>query len=120
VLKESSFTKKPNFKTYQPTNAGPDGPNYMPMNMQLLVRVDSQVKLNLIDSDGNSMISQYGENSSKESHFMLLESITDRYELNWRVIYKVFNKFRNPSLTFEEWVLVDFDNCLKGNPITDE
>ena len=60
------------------------------------------------------------DEDSKEIHFMLLESVTDRYELNWRVLKKVFNKFRKPDLAFEDWVLVDFDNCLKGNPIVDE
>jgi hypothetical protein len=123
IYKESSFlSKKPNFKTYTPTNINPTdgGPEYMPMTMQLLLKIETNLKLNLIDNDGHSMISEYGESGSKETHFMLVESITDRYELNWKVIKKVFNRFRNPSLQFEDWVLVDFDNCLKGNPIVVE
>lgn len=123
IAKESSFLgSKPNFKTYTPTIINPNdgGPDYMPMTMQLLLKIESKIKLNLIDNDGKSMISEYGESDTKETHFMLVESITDRYELNWRVIKKVFNKFRSPSLKFEEWVLVDFDNCLKGNPLTEE
>lgn len=109
---------KPNFTSYTPTNTDyPDIPDYLPMTMQILLRVDSKVKLNLIDHEGQSMIQ---DAESKESHFMLLESVTDRYELNWRVIKKVFNKFRKPKLEFEDWVLVDFDNCLKGNPIVDQ
>lgn len=115
--KDSYFTRKPNFKTFTPTNVDAKAPDYLPMTMQLLLKVESKLKLNLIDNDGNSMIS---DPDSKETHFMLVESVTDRYELNWKVIKKVFSKFRNPSLQFEEWVLVDFDNCLKGNPIVDE
>ena len=87
------------------------------MNMQILLKVETKLKLNLIDHNGDSMIL---DADSKETHFMLLESTTDRYELSWRVLKKVFNKFRKPSLEFEPWVLVDFDNCLKGNPLIDD
>ena len=123
IHKDPSFlSKKPNFKTYTPTIINPNdgGPNYLTMTMQLLLKVDTKLKLNLIDNEGHSMISEYGESNTKETHFMLVESITDRYELNWRVLKKVFNRFRNPSLQFEPWVLVDFDNCLNGNPIVPE
>ena len=89
------------------------------MTMQLSLKIETKLKLNLIDNDGNSMISK-NDIDTKETHFMVVESITDRYELNWRVLKKVFDRFRNPSLNFEEWVLVDFDNNLKGNPIVTE
>ena len=118
VHKTSSFMNKPNFKSFTPTNTDfPDIPNYLPMTMQVLVKIESKIKLNLIDHEGESMIQ---DSESKEIHFMLLESVTDRYELSWRVLKKIFNKFRKPKLAFEDWVLVDFDNCLKGNPIVDE
>ena len=122
IHKDPSFlSKKPNFKTYTPTVINPNegGPTYLPMTMQLSLKIETKLKLNLIDNDGNSMISK-NDIDTKETHFMVVESITDRYELNWRVLKKVFERFRNPSLNFEEWVLVDFDNNLKGNPIITE
>ena len=85
------------------------------MNLQLLVQIETNVKLNLVDNDGKSMVKDEG---SKEIHLVLFESVTDTYVLGWRIIKQAYHKFMNPGLKFDDWVIVDFDNCLNGNPHT--
>ena len=88
----------------------------MTMNLQLLVEIETNVKLNLIDHNGKPMISDPDE---KEVHLVLFETVTDRYDLGLKVFKQLFNKFWRPTLQFEKWTIVDFDNCLNGNPHTE-
>ena len=63
----------------------------MPTNLQLLVRFESNLKLNIIDKDGTSMISE-DQIDEKEVHFVKFETVTDRMELGWGVIPKLFKR----------------------------
>ena len=52
-----------------------------------------------------------------EVHFVKFETITDRWDLGYKMIFQAFRKyFSKPELKFERWYVTDFDNCLKGNP----
>jgi hypothetical protein len=53
IHKTSTFLNKPNFKSYTPMNTDyPEIPDYLPMTMQLLLKIESKVKLNLVDHEG--------------------------------------------------------------------
>ena len=71
-----------------------------------MVEVETNVKLNLIDNNGRSMVTNKEE---KETHLVLFETVTDTYDLSWRIFKDVFNKWRSPKLKFDDWVIVDFD-----------
>ena len=81
------------------------------MNLQLLVRYETSLKLNLIDSKGEPMIKE-SEKRDREVHFLLLECTTDKYELNWNIFKKIWSNYRKPALKFENWTITDFDDCL--------
>ena len=54
----------------------------------------------------------------KEVHFMVIESEVDKFGLTFKeVIKKVKDRIQgNRVMSFDEWTIVDFDDCLKGNP----
>lgn len=110
--KSRLYKKRNNFSSYMFTQ-NEDPPKEMTMNIQFVVRVNTCLKLNLEDENGQ-MIRE--ENSlDKESHYLVFESVTDRYELTYRVLGQLFSKIWSKKLNFEEFVIVDFDNCLNGN-----
>ena len=48
------------------------------MNLQLIIRFESNLKLNIIDKDGTPMIPE--DNSDEnEVHFVRFETVTDRW-----------------------------------------
>jgi uncharacterized protein with von Willebrand factor type A (vWA) domain len=59
----------------------------MTMNLQLLVRVKSKVKLNLLLDDGSSMVEHPNK---KETHFVLFENVTDRYSMSIKIIKELW------------------------------
>ena len=94
-------------------------PKEMTMNIQFLVRFDTCLKLNLLDENG-AMISKDDE-MDKESHYVLFETVTDRYTVSYKVVGQLMRRFFDKSLKFEEFKIVDFDNCLNGNkPIQED
>lgn len=57
----------------------------------------------------------------KEVHFLKIEAEVEKFELGLQAITKLFQRVRNKefgmsSLNFQDWTIIDFDNCLKGNP----
>ena len=92
------------------------GPTDMPTNLQLLIRFETNLKLNIIDKDGTPMISE-DQNDEKEVHFVKFETVTDRMQLGLGIFSKLFKRIFVPQkLEFERWYITDFDDCLKGNP----
>lgn len=63
------------------------------MVLQLMVKVETNLKLDIIDLEGNSMIQ---DKDAKEVHFIQLEAVTDRYEVSWKVFKEVFRAWWNP------------------------
>ena len=82
------------------------------MVLQLAIKVETNLKLDLIDLNQNSMIE---DKQAKEVHFLQLETVTDRYEIGWKVFKELWRAWTNPSLKFDRWYITDFDNCLEGN-----
>ena len=91
------------------------------LNIQFVMRIETNLKLNLIDYNGNSMIDlqDYWEVRRPEVHFLQMESIVDRQSVSlsiaWRIIKSMFKRPR--TLKFEDWVITDLDYALKGNLI---
>ena len=110
--------RKPNYSIYSPEHSYSDGPNYMTLNIQFLLKIQSNLKLNIIDLDGNSMIQ--GDEAKKETeiHFLKVESVMGKYELNLKTVRRLFHEYRNPKdrPSYMDWYVVDFDNHLEGNP----
>jgi hypothetical protein len=95
---KNSFLKKNsgNFRSYMPSsNVIGSEITSLSMNLQLLVRFETSLKLNIIDHNGDSMI-PYEDKHNKEFHYLQFECTTDDYELDWGLIKKIFGNFRNP------------------------
>lgn len=57
--------------------------------------------------------------ADKEVHFMKVEAEVEKFELGLRAIGELFQRMKSKDFgagDFREWTIVDFDNCLKGNP----
>ena len=52
-----------------------------------------------------------------ETHYMLVESIMERFNFGDGLIRKMWRQFKAPEIKFERFYIIDFDNCLNGNPI---
>ena len=93
----------------------------MSLNFEYLIKVESNLKLNLIDKDGKSLIAQ-DEKYDEEIHYMRMESVISTYELRISTIFKLLKEAirGRPTIDFKEWTLTDFDNHLNGNPHTHE
>eukprot|EP00347_Sterkiella_histriomuscorum_P005146 403357719 len=83
------------------------------MNVELIIRIESNTKLNLIDKHKNHLIQDEDE---KEVHFMRLESVTSEYPIQLSTLWKIVSEYFKKDMKFKQWVLTDFDNCLNGNP----
>lgn len=67
--------KDRNFRTYIPSEMTQNHEE-MTMNQQLLVKIKTNVKLNLVLDNGTSMIT---DKHSAETHFVMFEAVTMRY-----------------------------------------
>ena len=71
------------------------------LNMKFLMRVETNLKLNLLDFEGNSLIDLNDEEavSCNEVHFLQMESIVERQEMSlglvWRMIKRIFGNRPN-------------------------
>lgn len=54
----------------------------------------------------------------KEAHFMVIECEVNKFGMTLKdIIQKVKDRFKGiQEMNFDEWTIVDFDDCLKGNP----
>lgn len=85
--------------------------------MEFLIRVDTNLKLNIHYQNGESLIPE-SERDDEEIHYIKFESVISSYEIRITTLFKLLREMvMRPSLTFGEWVITDFDNYLKGNPL---
>lgn len=90
----------------------------MPLNRQYLMRIESPIKLNVINWDGEALIPP--EDLLKpEVHFMQFECNLENYQDDTIQWYKTLinNQFLGRFSGDGVYYLTDFDNYLKGNPI---
>ena len=96
----------------------------MSTNVQLMLKIETKVKLNIINEDGSALYSE-DQKDDKEIHYMYVESVTDTYEVGFgalkQALHQFFFKKEAADKMIErmnEWTVIDFDNCLEGNPHT--
>lgn len=114
---EGPMTRKTeNFTFYMPTEK--DLGEILSLNFEVTIRVKTNLKLNLVDKEGNSLVQDPME---KETHYIKFESVANRYPLSFKTVWKLITELgKTNDLTFEDWTITDFDNCLNGNPHIDE
>ena len=107
--------KHENFEMYMPSLKAYG--DYLPLNMELLIRVETNLKLNLIDHAGKSLIPE-SEKEDDEVHFIKLECTLTKYQIDLRTIFKMLKELitRSKDLQFSDWTVTDFDHYLNGNP----
>ncbi len=88
----------------------------LPLNFEMLIRVETNLKLNLIDKDGLSLIPS-NEIMQDEVHFLRFESVVNEYTISFKTIWQLLKEMKNrPPLQFSNWTITDLDDFLKGNP----
>ena len=94
--------------------------SFYSVNVTLLLRIKSSLRLNLIDADGKKMIEE--DDQSEEVHFMQVEKEFEKFAINMSSIKRLFQAFfrmkrqaeDNPEM--QGWTVTDFDYHLSGNP----
>jgi hypothetical protein len=83
------------------------------------MRVETNLKLNLISHDGKSLIDTKDsfELMRPEIHFLQMESVTNRFPMNFKVFWLALKQMYKKTILFEDWMLTDLDNSLNGNPL---
>ena len=104
-----------NFDVYMPSIK--DYGDKLTLNMSLLLKVDTNLKLNLVYPDGRSLIEEH-ERDQYEVHYVQMESIISSYDIKLSTIIKLLGEIfkSNRKLSFSEWTVTDFDHFLQGNP----
>ena len=86
------------------------------MNIQYLVRIETDIKLGLIDLEGNELIAE--DDDSKEVHFMQIEGKSTEYNVSTKVFGQLWRAFRQKDDgKVESWTITDLDDFLSGNDI---
>ena len=102
----------PNLRMY----AAPNIKNVLslPINYQLLIRVSTNLKLNLFDCETEERVIVGRDNlARREVHFLLMEGVVGK------ISDEEFRKGQyDISRNVCDWTIVDIDNYLKGNPHT--
>ena len=99
---------------------------YFPANMQygdqleltrrVLVKIKTPIKLNLINKDGQEMISKE-DVDKREVHFVQFEAAHETQKVAWTLALLPWRKYNVDSWEVHDWKITDFDHCLKGNAI---
>ncbi|CDW82009.1 UNKNOWN [Stylonychia lemnae] len=110
-LFETTRKKIPNTDFYMPLN--PTWNETLGMNLEFQLKIETNLKLNFIDKQGNSLVQNERE---KEVHFMQIESVTEQYPISLKAIPMLFRNYFGKKLEFQEWIITDFDNALNRNP----
>lgn len=85
-----------NFEMYMPDTSKMS--DYLPLNFELLLRVETNLKLNLIYPDGRSLIAER-EVEEDEVHFIKFEGTVTKYELTFSTIFKLLRELgKKPTL----------------------
>ncbi len=89
----------------------------MPLNCEIIVQFNTNMKLNITNDLGESLIKPE-KLKQREYHFFKFETEIKKIEVSWKNIMSMAKAIGDmEKLDFEpNWVLVDIDNHLKGNP----
>ena len=91
----------------------------MDVNFRICVKITTDIKLNMINNEGESLIQLDNvlEKKSKEVHYIQLEGTQLSYPLSWSMIWQMFKQSRKSHLEVRDWIITDFDHNLLGNPL---
>ena len=94
-------TKRKNYQAYVP--AFVSWGDTLKMHMSLTMRVETNVKLNLINNDGKSLIDLEDDDAvqANEIHYIRMEGIHCEYTVGWQVFSQIWKQFRNRAGFFE-------------------
>ncbi len=56
------------------------------LNFELLLRIETNLKLNLIGTDGKSLLTE-DDKDEEEVHFLRVESVTGEYEIRLSTVF---------------------------------
>lgn len=116
--KSMLMKEKENFEVYMPEIKSLG--DFLPMNFEMLIRIESNLKLNPIGRKGESLIPKE-ELEQEEVHFLRFESTVQTFEISFSTIFKLFKDIaKTPDLKFSDWTLTDIDVHLNGNPHVQE
>ena len=93
--------------------------DHLTHNIELLLKIETNLKLDLV-AGGHSLIENQKET---ETHYMRLEGVVDKVEIDYISKPFEFLKVEKPReqvdkmlQQVEDWVITDFDHFLNGNP----
>ena len=93
--------------------------------LQFDLRIETAMKLNLIDAHGNHLIKKE-DREDVEVHHMRFECVTRTLTVDYTMFTNILGMLfrKTDTLEFADWTLVDLDDSLQGNmpiaPIEDE
>ena len=93
----SLFAKKQeNFDMYMPDIKAYG--DKLPLNFEMLVRIETNLKLDLIDREGKSIVSEQ-DKKEDEVHFIRFESVVSEYDIKFGTVFKLLKELgRHPDL----------------------
>lgn len=106
--------KRDNFDMYMPEMKSLG--EKLTLNFEMVIRVDTNLKLNMVGRDGKALISP-DDFDEEEIHFMRVESVCNEFEISPKTVFRMIKEmFSKKQLNFRDWTITDFDDFLKGNP----
>ena len=105
-------SKKHHYKVFLPKSLRE---RVLPMNVEMVVKLTTNLKLDVIDKNGYSMINTE-DHSDDEIHYLRFESVYNEIELNPSALLNIRNKLNNSDVNFTGWTITDIDRYLNDNP----
>eukprot|EP00347_Sterkiella_histriomuscorum_P011480 403372292 len=84
------------------------------VNFEFLLRIETAIKLNMINKQGESLISS-DQILDKEIHYMKVATVAKEINFNLKFLKEIFSN-KEMDFSFKDSLITDFDNCLNGNP----
>lgn len=102
-----------NFKIYSNKNVFAN--KTIPVNMELVVKVTTNYKLNVVDAKGQMLIPSQ-DHADEEIHFVRFESLVEEFTLSMSSISDLRKRLQKGNIEFKGWTITDFDRYLFDNP----
>ncbi len=81
--------------------------DHLTLNIEMLLRIETNLKLDLINKNGKSLVTDKDE---EEVHFVKFEAVTASYELQLSTIWRMIKESRGKiDLEFNNWTITDLD-----------
>ena len=79
------------------------------LNFEMLLRIETNLKLNLIDQNGKSLIDDK-DKLDEEVHFLRFESVYSTYEIHLKTLWRLIKESMGKGdLQFSNWTITDID-----------